>query len=195
MASPDNALARRMEQRATALPVSNGQLLLWALLATITMLFAGLTSAYLVRRVAGDWMALPMPGVLWFNTGVLVLSSFTIEFARGSLKRARQRAGNGWMLATTLLGLLFLAGQLLAWRALAAQGIYLPTNPHSSFFFILTGLHGLHLLGGMVALLYALTTLWNPRHATSRGAVVDRCATYWHFLGGLWLYLVYLLFA
>lgn len=173
----------------TPLPVSNGQLLLWALLATITMLFAGFASAYLVRQSSADWISIPMPQILWGNTAILILSSFTLELARGRRKRGKHSATQAWLWATLLLGLVFVAGQLTAWRQLVAQGIYLPGNPHNSFFYILTGLHGLHLLGGIVFLLYALA-----RTRENHTPLLGLCATYWHFLGGLWLFLVYLLF-
>ncbi len=180
--------------REAALPLSTAQLGVWALLGTITMLFAGFTSAYLVRRVGGDWWPLPLPGVLWFNTGVLVLSSISLELARAAMKRLRLSALKGWLLLTTTLGLVFLGGQFIAWRELVAQGVYLPTSPHGAFFYILTGLHGLHVLGGVLALLYALNRAWTARLAPGAANPVNLCATYWHFVGGLWLYLFVLLF-
>jgi cytochrome c oxidase subunit 3 len=180
--------------REAALPLSTAQLGVWALLGTITMLFAGFTSAYLVRRVGSDWWPLPLPGVLWFNTGILVLSSITLELARAAMKRLRLSALKGWLLLTTTLGLVFLGGQFVAWRELVAQGVYLPTSPHGAFFYILTGLHGLHVLGGVLALLYALNRAWAARLAPGGANPVNLCATYWHFVGGLWLYLFVLLF-
>ncbi len=156
-----------------------GHLGLWFFLATVTMLFAGFTSAMLVRRTAADWQPLPVPPLLWINTGVLAVSSLTMERAR---RQARARSGS--VAATALLGLLFLVGQVAAWRQLVAQGLFLSSNPHSSFFYILTGAHGVHLLGGLFALGYLL--------ARRRG--LNLCATYWHFLGALWIYLFAALF-
>ncbi|MFQ5740839.1 MAG: heme-copper oxidase subunit III [Acidobacteriota bacterium] len=178
-----------------ALPLKTAQLGLWALLATLTMLFAGFTSAYLVRRAGLDWQAISIPSLLWFNTGVLLLSSLTIEVARGALRRGRTAALKGGLLATTVLGLAFLAGQLFAWQQLAAQGVYLPTSPHSSFFYMLTAVHGLHLVGGLAALLYALSRVWSARWTAAEPTGVNLCATYWHFVDGLWLYLFVLMFA
>lgn len=153
------------------------ELTLMAFLSTAVMLFAAFSAAYLIRRTAADWKPLTMPPILWANTAVLLASSVTVELARRS-------GGRRWLWATSLLGLVFLGGQLLAWRSLAAGGVFLPTHPHSSFFYMLTAVHGVHLLGGIVALLYA----------SARGTL-GLCATYWHFVDGVWLYLLVMLAA
>lgn len=171
------------------LPVPNAQLGLWLFLGTVTMLFAGFTSAYLVRQAGPDWQPLPRPPILWINTGVLVLSSVLLEVGR-----RRRRALRRWILGATGLGVLFLFGQLLAWRTLRAQGIYLPTNPHSSFFYILTGAHGAHVLGGVIALLSVLALAWRDALGERTARRLSLCAVYWHFVGGLWLYLLFVLF-
>ena len=180
---------RTPEDTTPALAVSNGELLLWGVIATVTMLFAGLASAYLVRRSGTDWSPIAMPGILWLNTALLVASSFTMEVARGDDSRGRLNGARLWLALTGVLGLAFVAGQLAGWQQLVAMGVYLPTNPHSSFFYILTGLHGLHLLGGVVFMTHAFGRLWRARAAPLR-----LCAMYWHFMGGVWLFLVYLLF-
>jgi cytochrome c oxidase subunit 3 len=154
-------------------PVANAQIALYGILATVTMLFAAFASAYMVRQGSSDWQRVALPGILWGNTLVLAASSVTIELAR-----RRQRA-TPWLVASNLLAFAFLAGQLLAWRQLAATGVYLPTNPHGSFFYIMTGLHGAHLLGGIVLLAIA----WVTRRVTTMSCA----ATYWHFLGLVWL--------
>jgi cytochrome c oxidase subunit 3 len=172
--------------------VSTGQLTVLALLATAGMLFAGFASAYLVRREGTDWVRQPLPTVLVFSTLILLISSATIEISRAALRRGESAAALLWAATTTLLGLAFLAGQLNAWRQLAAQGAYLPSGPYSSFFYVLTAAHGLHLGGGIVVLLYLL---WRMRRAGQESAVAEvfrNCATYWHFVGGVWL-LLYLL--
>ncbi len=175
-------------------PLNTRQVGLWALLATLGMLFAGFTSAYLVRRAGLDWQPIPLPTILWFNTGLLLSSSLTFEAARSAMRRRRTEALRSWLLITTFLGLAFLAGQLWAWHQLRAQGVYLPTSPHSSFFYMLTGVHGVHLLGGIFALLYALSQLgrsgWTPNGANA----LNLCATYWHFVDGVWVYLFLLMF-
>ncbi|MBI1955026.1 MAG: cytochrome c oxidase subunit 3 [Acidobacteria bacterium] len=176
------------------LPYTNADLGLWGLLATVTMLFAGFTSAYLVRRVAGDWQPIAPPSLLYLNTVVLVLSSMALEVARVSRRSGQQTAFRAWISACALLGISFLGGQILAWRQLEGLGIYLPTSPHSSFFYLLTGLHSVHLLGGVVSLLYAFRRTWSYGSHQVEPATLRLSATYWHFLTGIWLYLFFLLF-
>jgi cytochrome c oxidase subunit 3 len=164
-----------------------------AFLGTVTMLFVGFTSAYILRQASADWRPLSPPRILWVSTLVLIGSSVTLEAARRALRRRSLTAARRSTVATGLLGLLFLAGQLLGWRALAAQGVFLATNPHSSFFYLLTGLHGLHLLGGLVWLVpVSLRVGLSDR--LPGGDPLGLVALYWHFLAALWLYLVYLLF-
>jgi cytochrome c oxidase subunit 3 len=124
---------------------------LWAFLATVSMLFIGFTSALLLRRASFDWQPLAAPPILWANTTVLLLSSLALEDARRRL-RAFDLAGTALLVyATGGLGALFVGGQFLAWRQLREQGIYLATNPSSSFFFLLTCVHAVHLVGGISA--------------------------------------------
>lgn len=181
--------------REATLPFNTAQLGVWALLATLSMLFAGFTSAYLVRRAGTDWQRISLPSILWFNTALLLSSSITLELGRACMRRWRTNAVKGWLLATTTLGLAFLVGQLFAWQQLAAQGVYVPTSPHSSFFYMLTGVHGVHLLGGVLALFFALSRVWRTRWSPDEPNAVNLCATYWHFVDGLWLYLFLLMFA
>lgn len=172
---------------------------MWVGLASILMLFTALSSAYIVRAAgASDWRPLTMPRLLWLSTALILASSFTLEIARRSLKVGREQNYNRWLLATLLLGLGFLVSQFLSWRQLVAQGIYLASNPHSSFFYLLTGIHGLHLLGGIIGLDYLLLRTWRKRdvaHAEAkRQATADAITIYWHFMDALWLYLFGLLF-
>lgn len=166
---------------------------LWLFLGTVSMMFIGFTSAYVVRRASGGWQALAPPALLWANTAALLASSVTVERARRRL-RAWDLPGARWGLALTgALGLLFVAGQLAVWQTLAGQGIFLSSNPHSSFFYLLTGLHVVHLLGGLVWFTVAFSRL--RRLALTPGEDGLRLfATYWHFLGVLWVYLFLLLF-
>ncbi len=165
-------------------------------LAAMLMFFMALASAYVVRKgLSGDWIPLGLPRILWLNTAVILLSSATIERARRLL--APQAAGlrdfRGWWGLTTALGVLFLVGQLIAWRQLAAAGIYLATNPSSSFFYLITTAHGIHLLGGLVALSVVGFRSWPAEARVSRGTAVTVSAIYWHFLGVLWVFLFLLL--
>lgn len=180
---------------AAAPPVSPAKIGVWLLAGAITILFASFTSTYLARRAETDWRALPLPPVLWVNTAVLMLSSVSLERAKALGRQGDIGRLRSTLALTTILGVAFLAGQILVWKQLVAAGVYLATNPHSSFFYLLTGAHGAHLIGGIGALVYVL---WKVRRLQSPAAaltVVDPAAAYWHFLDGLWIYLFILLFS
>jgi len=172
---------------------------MWVGLAAIAMMFTALTSAYIVRAASGDdWRPLAMPRILWLSTGLILASSFTFEAARRALKRGLDSVYSRWLLLTVLLGLGFLASQLIAWRQLVAQRVYVATNPHSSFFYLLTGAHGVHLIGGILALDFLLFRTWRKTGGAyaneRRRAAADAVSLYWHFMDGLWIYLFLLLF-
>ncbi len=189
-------------------------------LVSVTMLFVGLTSALIVRQglptldertntYTRDWLPVNLPvALLLVNTFVLVVSSVTIELARRNITRQAalapvksipgvslgdEKAGP-WLGVTVVLGLGFLAGQWMAWRELAARGFYLATSPSSSFVYVLTGMHAIHLSGGVLALLYAATASFLlHRPVEARRIVVDVTAWYWHFMALLWIYIIALL--
>ncbi|MCI0418569.1 MAG: cytochrome c oxidase subunit 3 [Acidobacteria bacterium] len=172
------------------------RLAMWLGLASVVMLFAGLSSAYIIRMGSSpDWRAISIPGFLLPNTVILLASSMTLEMFRRKLTVALTPAARLWIGLTTLLGAAFLAGQIGIWRALVAQGIYLSSNSHSSFFYLMTGAHGVHLAGGVIALLVLTAKAWSLVYAT-RGLriLTDVTAIYWHFMDGLWIYLFVLLF-
>jgi len=163
-------------------------------LAGIVMFFMALTSSFLVRKGLGDdWVAFALPRILWVNTLVLLASSLTIQLARKHMRLAQAGGFRRWWSITTVLGVLFLAGQFAAWRQLAAQGVFLVTNPSSSFFYVLTALHGLHLLGGIVALFYVAYRPWQ-RSRITQATAADLVSIYWHFMDGLWVFLFALLY-
>jgi cytochrome c oxidase subunit 3 len=176
-----------------AFPVSKNRLGLWLALTAISMLFAGLSSAYIVMRGAPAWQNVALPSILWINTFLLLASSLTIEGARRHIRDGRTLPGKMWMTVTGALGLLFLIGQVIAWRQLVAVGVYLPTTLHSSFLYVLTSAHALHILGGLVALGYVIRRILQEPSGVSSYESVSLCATYWHFMDGLWVYLFLLL--
>ena len=166
---------------------------LMVLLAATTMAFAAFTSAFVVRRgISNDWIALPLPRIVWANTAVLLLSSLLLELARRSLKTGRRTAFNRYWTAGTVLGALFLLGQAFAWWQLNAAGIFVATNPSSSFFYLLTAAHGLHILGGLTALVYVDVQALRLRLGLGKRTAVDVSAVFWHFVDGLWLFLMVL---
>lgn len=171
--------------------VHPSQMGMWVFLGTIAMLFAAFTSAYLIRRVSADWVVIALPAILWLNTVVLLCSSASLELSRGAVMRQESQMAVRWLRLTVLLGAGFLIGQIAAWKSLVAQGVYVPTSPHSSFFYILTGLHGLHLIGGLALLIWVTGRVSGTPTPANEDAQrwVGLAATYWHFLGGLWIFL------
>jgi len=170
---------------------------IWVVLAAVSMSFAAFTSALIVRQGAAlDWHHLTLPPVLYLNTLVLLASSVTLELARrrvavymGGARTFDSNPGL-WLYGTAFLGFAFVVGQYAAWLQLRSQGLYLATNPNSSFFYLLTAVHALHVLGGLCGLTYVIRNL---RRATLRRATLDSFSYYWHFMGILWVYLLLLL--
>jgi cytochrome c oxidase subunit 3 len=159
-------------------------------IGAITLSFAAYTSAMLVRQTgATDWQHVRLPSILYANTVLLLLSSATLAAGQRRLRRGGPAAG--WFVATLLLGLLFVGGQVLAWRALAAEGVFLVTGPAGAFFYVLTVLHALHVLGGVGGLGYATARL--RRGGPGAAGVAGAAALYWHFVDVLWLYLLVIL--
>lgn len=172
---------------------------IWVGIASIVMLFTGFASAYIVRSAsADDWVRIVMPKVLWLSTAAILISSVTIEISRRSLKRKGEAQYGMWLTLTAALGVIFVASQFFAWRQLARQGVFVASNPHSSFFYLFTGAHAIHVLGGLGALAYLLLRTRRKRDTVEgelkRVGVVDAATTYWHFLDGLWICLFLLLF-
>ncbi|HEV2749964.1 MAG TPA: cytochrome c oxidase subunit 3 [Gemmatimonadales bacterium] len=178
----------------------------WVGIATITMSFAAFTAALVARQgAAADWQHFRLPPILYLNTLVLLMSSGTFELSRRRILAVPAPAwdeegavldlppqGLSWLYVTLVLGLLFVGGQLEAWRGLSAQGVFLATNPSSAFFYVLTALHGVHVLGGLGGLLYVLHRLTHASSAKARTALRG-AALYWHFMAALWLYLLVIL--
>jgi cytochrome c oxidase subunit 3 len=170
---------------------------IWVVIFAVSMMFTAFSSALFVRKGSSlDWRTFTLPSILYFNTLLLIASSVTLEVARrriatfmGGLKNQVQSPAR-WLYITLFLGLLFLAGQYVAWTRLRAEGLYLATNPSSSFFYLLTVTHALHVLGGLAGLTYVIRKL--NKSVLRRNQLVAT-ARYWHFMGILWLYLLLLL--
>ena len=170
---------------------------IWVVLFAISMMFAAFTSALVVRKGgSGDWRTFKLPSILFFNTLVLFASSITLEVARRRIAvfmgNVGERVGSParWLYVTLSIGVLFVAGQYVAWSQLRAEGLYLATNPSSSFFYVLTVTHAIHVLGGLAGLVYVIRKLGK---SSLRRSTMDATARYWHFMDLLWLYLVLLL--
>jgi cytochrome c oxidase subunit III len=179
--------------RSLGPPMPTAKIGMGVFLAVVGCLFALFTSAYLMRMSLSDWQPLPMPRLLWFNTAVLVLSSVALQVAlaaarRGQLDTVRLGLATGGL---TAFG--FLIGQLLAWRELVADGYLLAGNPANSFFYLITGLHGLHIVGGLIGLARTTFRAWTSTRTDTFVLGVELCAMYWHFLLFIWLALFVLL--
>jgi cytochrome c oxidase subunit 3 len=180
------------------------------------MFFIALVSAFFVRQTTGhfdaynnyinDWRPILIPPILWLNTAVILLSSLTMEVARQHMFREVDvmdewlglgkptiRRALPWMVVTVILGITFLAGQWVAWKQLARQGVFFASNPSSYFFYLITGSHAVHLVLGVVALLVALGSLFWIRKVEWRQIAVDCTAWYWHSMGLFWIFLFALL--
>ena len=170
---------------------------IYVVLFAITMMFAAFSSALIVRKGSSlDWQTFTLPSILYFNTLILLASSVTLEVSRrrvaafmGGLKSQVESPAR-WLYITLFLGLLFVAGQYAAWSQLRTEGLYLATNPSSSFFYVLTATHALHVLGGLGGLVYVIRKL---SKSALRRSQLDATARYWHFMDILWLYLLCLL--
>ncbi len=170
---------------------------IYVVLFAITMMFAAFSSALIVRKGSSlDWQTFTLPSILYLNTLILLASSVTLEVSRRRVaafmggQRNPTESSARWLYITLILGLLFVAGQYTAWSQLRAQGLYLATNPSSSFFYVLTATHALHVLGGLGGLTYVIRKL---SKSALRRSQLDAAARYWHFMDVLWLYLLCLL--
>jgi cytochrome c oxidase subunit III len=169
---------------------------IWVGLAAIAMTFAALTSALYVREGAStDWHHIVLPPIIFFNTLALIASSISLEVARrrvASFMRGEETSRARpmlWLQMTMLLGLVFVVGQYLAWLNLRAQGLYLPTNPNSSFFYVFTGVHVVHVIGGLGGLSRVILKFRSMARPLRR-STIDAESYYWHFMGMLWIYLL-----
>lgn len=162
---------------------------MWLFVASVGMLFASLTSAYIVRQAEGNWLYFDLPATLYWTTAVIVLSSVTMQMAYWAAKKDLLDRVKVLVSITMGFGLVFLVGQWMAWLDLIDNNIHLIGNPSGSFLYIITGLHGLHIISALVYLVIVLVSAYRFKIHSRSLAQIEMCATYWHFLGGLWLYL------
>jgi len=172
---------------------------IWVGLSAIAMMFAALTSALYVREgAATDWQHIALPPILYFNTLALIASSIALEVARRRVaafmrnQEASQSPATLWLNVTMGLGLVFVIGQYFAWLKLRSEGLYLPTNPNSSFFYVFTGVHVVHVVGGLGGLTRVMVKFRSSARSLRR-STIDATSYYWHFMGLLWLYLLFVL--
>jgi cytochrome c oxidase subunit 3 len=163
---------------------------LWLFIVSVVMIFAAMTSAYIVRQAEGNWLEFELPQRLWITSGIILLSSITMHWSYLAAKKDNLTSLRVGMLVTSVLGIAFLIGQFLSWQDLVAIDVYFAGgNPSGSFLYVLTGLHAVHLISGVIFMIVVLVNAFRLKiHAKSMDQM-EMCATYWHFLDGLWLYL------
>lgn len=178
---------------------SKYRLLMWFVLLVIMMTFAGLVGAYVFIAVtkSQEWKPFDLPRAVFLSTALILASSVTYELARRAINHENQAAFRRWLAATAALGAIFVASQLLTWVSLVGRGVYLSSNPYAGFFYVLTALHALHLIGGIAALGYLVLRAWNPtrnrERLFKRQTAASVVGLYWHSMDGLWLVLLALL--
>jgi cytochrome c oxidase subunit 3 len=163
--------------------------LLWMFMVSIVMIFASLTSAYIVRQSEGNWLQYELPSALWVTTAILLISSLTMHWALRSVKAGNMQTAKITLGLTLLFGVAFLIGQVRVWQVLVANEVYFVGNPGGSFLYVLTGFHGVHLISGLIYLLVMFIMILRDKINAERTLPMELSTTYWHFLDGLWLYL------
>ena len=183
------------EEPDKILRVNKWKFITWLFIISIVMLFASQTSAYLVRRAEGNWMEFTVPVIFYYSTAVLILSSLFLHLAYLSAKKDNFAQLKTFISIAFGAGIVFLVMQYYGWQDLQAQGVFLKGNPSGSFFYVLTGLHGFHLITGLFVILFAFVAAFRSEINAKQLNQLEVCNTYWHFLDLLWVYLfVFLLY-
>lgn len=178
---------------------SKSRILTWFLLLVVLMTFGGVIAAYVVIATNGvlEWRPFDLPVQIWISTLLIIASSITYIIAERAITNENQPKAKKWLIGTTVLGAAFISSQILAWLELVRLGIYVQSNPYAGFFYILTALHAVHVIGGIIALGYVVIMTWEKQKAERN---IERCKDisgavgwYWHTMGGLWLVLFLLL--
>ena len=172
-----------------AMGMNPRKFIVWLFIVTIVMLFAALTSAYVVKQSEGDWLNFNLPGMFWITSVIIVTSSLTMHMALKSAKRDNLNKSRTFLIVTAILGLAFLLGQFQAWEQLVGMDVFFIGNPAGSFLYVLTGLHGIHIISGIIYILIVIVASFRMNVHSGKMIKIEMCTTYWHFLGGLWLYL------
>jgi cytochrome c oxidase subunit 3 len=162
---------------------------MWLFMASVLMLFISLTSAYIVRQAEGNWIYFDLPKLFLVSCGVIFASSVSMQLGYWAAKKNQFSLIKTYVAVTAVLGFVFLALQYLGWKDMVSHSVYLVGNPSGSFIYILTGLHGLHIVSAIVYLLIVLNSASRQKISSNNLTQMEMCTTYWHFLGVLWLYL------
>lgn len=163
---------------------------MWLFMVTIAMLFAAFTSAYLVRQGEGNWMFYELPKEFFITTAILILSSLTMHYSYINAKKDNIKNVKLGLGLSVVLGLVFLIGQYFIWNILVNHEVYFVGNPSGSFLYVLTGIHGVHLVSGIIFMIITLVKAYKYKIHSKNLTTLQMCASYWHFLDGLWVYLL-----
>jgi len=162
---------------------------LWLFMVTVVMIFAAMTSAYIVRQSEGNWLEYDLPQIFWLTSGIVILSSFFLQYGYYSAKKDNMLGLKIGLAGAVILGIAFLVGQWYSWVALVDEEVFFVGNPSGSFLYVFTGLHALHLISGVIFLIIVLISSFRYQIHSKAMVRMEMATTYWHFLGGLWLYL------
>jgi cytochrome c oxidase subunit III len=184
-----------MTETRTYTRIPTFKILLWLAMVSMVMLFAGLTSGYIVRQADGNWQEFDLPGMFYVSTVIIMLSSVSMQWGFNAIRKNRLAQLRISLMVTLGLGLAFTFSQFLAWSQLVNAGIFFTGNPSGSFLYVLTGLHLAHLAGGIIFLMAITTRSIQARYNSKNYLPVELCTIYWHFLDGLWIYLLVFLMA
>ena len=180
-------------------PSNKFRIAMWFVLLVVLMTFGGLISAYIVISTNGvmEWQPFALPVQVWVSTILILASGVTYTIAQRLLNGNNQDKAKTWFVATTVFGGMFIASQLLAWFELVRRGVYVQSNPYAGFFYILTAVHAVHVIGGIIALGWIVLRTWQKtsfdEELTKRKQIANTVGWYWHFMDGLWLVLLFLL--
>ena len=172
-----------------AMSMNPSKFIVWLFIVSISMLFAALTSAYIVKQSGGEWLNFNLPGMFWITSVIIIVSSITMQLALKSAKEDRFNGLKTYLILTVLLGVAFLLGQYQSWKQLVEMDVYFVGNPAGSFLYVLTGLHAAHIISGLIFLIVVIASSFKLKTHSKSIIRIEMCTTYWHFLGGLWLYL------
>ena len=163
---------------------------LWIGLSSIVMMFAGLTSAYIVKRNLANWITFDLPLIFWYSTAVIIISSVTIILSRSAFMQRKMKSYRAWLAVTTILGIAFVFTQYIGFSQLWQNGFTLTRNVAFSFLYIIVGLHALHVLGGVIALIIIWIKAFSIKTKNYSPLQIELMGTYWHFVDLLWIYLL-----
>ena len=157
------------------------------------MMFVGFTSAFVVRRAAGNWLEFDLPNLFFWNAGLIIASSLILHFSKVNFKRNNFQLYKTLLVIGSIMGFAFVVLQYEAWMQMTANGIFMDGNPAGSFVYVISGVHAAHVLGGLIALTAALVHAFSLKNFVTKTRLhrLDLTVTYWHFVGVLWLYLVF----